>query len=87
MKQGEQPAAVYMWKQQGMKKMVTKHEQDAKFVRAGQLLDKISLMGSTLPDDTTTSNGHLLPKGVYNQEGRRKPEDGPKSPGLKEISS
>ena len=40
--QGEEPVAVYVWKPQGMKIAVTNHEQDAKFVGAGQLLGSIS---------------------------------------------
>ena len=83
LKQGEEPVAVYIWKPQGMKIVVTNHEQDAKFVGAGQLLGKISLMESTLPDETTTSNGQPQPKGVMNPEVKGKPEDGPKSHGLK----
>ena len=51
--------------------VVIYHEQDAKFVGAGQLLGKISLMGSTLPDETTTSNRNLLPERVTNPEGKR----------------
>ena len=46
-----------------------------------------SLMESTLPNETTTSNGQPQPKGVMNPEVKGKPEDGPKSHGLKEMSS
>ena len=42
-----------------------------------------SLMESTPPDETTTSNGQPQPKGVMNPEVKGKPEDGPKSHGLK----
>merc|ERR1712112_31744 len=87
LKEGEDPLAVYIWKPQGIKIVVTNHEQDAKFVEAGQLLGKISLMESTLPDETTTSNGQPKPNGVANPEGKGKTEDGPKSHGLKEMSS
>ena len=81
-KQGEDPVAIYVWKPQGMKIAVTNHEQDAKFVGAGQLLGKISLL-STLPAEMKTSNGQ--PEGVANPEG--KPQDGLKYHGLKEMSS
>ena len=66
-KQGEDPVAIYVWKPQGMKIAVTNHEQDAKFVGAGQLLGKISLL-STLPAKMKTSNGQ--PEGVINPEGK-----------------
>merc|ERR1711951_244363 len=83
--QGEEPVAVYVWKPCGMKIAVTNHEQDAKFVGAGQLLGKISLLKST-PTETPTSRGQPGPKGVANQEGKGKPKDGLKSHGLKEMS-
>ena len=86
-KQGGEPVAVYVWKPQGMKIVVTNHEQDAKFVGAGQLLGKISLLESTLPTETITSDGQPRSKGVANPEEKGKPEDGPKSHGLKEMSS
>ena len=85
--QGEEPVAVYVWKPQGMKIVVTNNGQEAKFVGGGQLLGKISLLKSTLPAETTTSNGQPGSKGVANPEEKGKPEDGLKSHGLKEMSS